>query len=83
MCSAGRVCVCECVRVLVGNSGRAGRGRGDPCDSHLVERLWIKGHMHLLCCRMMDKKQVLHVSYCPNAQFTGDAFAFLALMFKS
>lgn len=75
MCSAGRVCVCASVCVFLWAT--------DPCDSHLVERLWIKGHMHLLCCRMMDEKQVLHVSYCPNAQFAGDAFAFLALMFKS
>lgn len=53
------MCVCACV--LVGNSIRDGTGRGYPCDSQQVERLWIKGHMHLLCCYRRVDRQVWHV----------------------
>lgn len=52
------VCVC----VLVDKSIRDGTGRGDPCDSQRGERLWIKGHMHLLCFCTKGERQVRHVS---------------------
>lgn len=64
MCSVGggvHSAVYVCVCVLVGKSIRDGTGRGDPCDSQRVERLWIKGHVHLLHCYRKVERQVWHV----------------------
>lgn len=64
MCSVGKGCtvlypyVSVCVCLFADKSIRDGTGRGDPCDSQRVERIWIKGHMHLLCCYRKVEMQV-------------------------
>lgn len=71
MCSVGRerTVLCKvCVLVLVGKSIRDGTGRGYPCDSQRVERLWIKGHMHLLCCYSKVERPLW--SFCFLSEYT-------------
>lgn len=68
------ICVCVCVLELVGKRIRRGTGRGAGVGGrvggviHVAhserKRLWIKGHVHLLCRYRKAQRGGYGVSLC-------------------